>query len=82
MECQQIMQIMQADLINRHSKSAHLMCRYYCTQFLNFNIAAAVKLILTKTLQHLKVITLIKCDDWDGCSTPGVQDDYQIIGLF
>jgi len=82
MECQQIVQIMQADLIDRHSKSAHLMCRYYCTQFLNFNIGAAVKLILTKTLQHLKVIVLNKRYDRDGCSTPGAQDDYQIIDLF
>jgi len=70
-------------LIDRHSKSMHQMCRYYCGRFLYFNVAAFAKLMLSKILLHLK-----GGYHWPQHNTTSPSksetppDDYQIINLF
>ena len=79
-------QILTKNLIDRHSKSSHQMCRYYCVQFLNFNIAAFAKLTLAKILLHLKTSAPLphhKTRDSMSCDTEELSDtEYQIIDLF
>lgn len=45
-------------LIDRHAQSSRDMCKFYCTQFIHTNYTWFSRIVLLKTIMHLKHLSL------------------------